>query len=338
MKISSKLAGHRPIRRPWTALSVLAVWCMAVFAFVHTGAAAARDAPTAAPPAAGTHTLYLEHGGHKRKYLLHIPARYRHGTAAALVLAFHGGGGHAEYMADDTKYGLVGKAEKEGFLLVLPNGYSKFPRGHLATWNAGACCGNARDRKIDDVGFVRAMVAAVRAQLSVDATRVFATGMSNGGMMSHRLACEAADVFRAVASVAGTQATAPCTPSRPISVLHIHARDDSHVLFGGGAGPGAFRDMSKVMDFSSVGDTIAGWTRLNRCQAAPQRSLERPGAYCETYAACSEGVSVQLCVTEDGGHSWPGARTVRRGKAGASQALDANAVIWDFFVKAAAAR
>jgi polyhydroxybutyrate depolymerase len=266
-----------------------------------------------------------------RKVLVHVPQGQAGAGPLPLVLAFHGGGGHAEYMADDANYGLQRKADEAGFIVAFPNGYSKLPGGKFATWNAGGCCGDARDRGSDDVGFARAVVKAIQARHRVDASRVFATGMSNGGMLSHRLACEAADVFRAVASVAGTDATSSCAPGRPVSVLHIHARDDTHVLFNGGAGADAFRDTSKVMDFVSVPETIARWVRRDQCTAPPQRMLDKPGAYCETHAGCAGGAQVQLCVTETGGHSWPGADRVRRGKAPASQALDANDVIWRFF-------
>jgi polyhydroxybutyrate depolymerase len=289
------------------------------------------DKASDAPAKGGLQELQVQ----GRKVLVHLPTGYDAANPAPLVLAFHGGGGHAEYMADDEKYGLQRKADEAGFVVAFPNGYSKLPGGRFATWNAGGCCGDARDRKVDDVGFARAVVTAIQARYSIDARRVFATGMSNGGMLSHRLACEAADVFRAVASVAGTDATTDCKPSQPISVLHIHAKDDTHVLFNGGAGADAFRDTSKVMDFVSVPETMSRWVQRNRCAASPQRALDKPGATCETYSGCAGGVSVQLCVTETGGHSWPGADSVRRGKPSASRALDANDAIWRFFEQAA---
>lgn len=280
---------------------------------------------------AGDRSVTLQHDGQRRHYVIHIPPGLDPRRPVPLVLAFHGGGGNAEMMADDARYGWIGEADRQGFVVVFPNGFSKLPGGNFATWNAGTCCGDARDRNIDDVGFARAVVADVRRQLAIDPARVFAAGMSNGGMLSHRLACDAADLFRAVASVAGTDATLQCNPSRPISVLHTHARDDDHVLFNGGAGQGAFRDASKVTDFVSVPETIARWVKRDQCAPAGQRSFDAPGAYCEAHTGCRDGVSVQLCVTETGGHSWPGADTVRRGKAPASQALDATAVIWRFF-------
>jgi len=235
---------------------------------------AASEAPTTAPLPAGTHTLQVTHQGQKRTVVVHVPARSNLTQAAPLVLALHGGGGFADYMANGDRYGLIAKANRAGFVVAFPNGYSKLPGGKFATWNAGACCGDARDRQVGDVGFLRAVVAQLSARLKLDPARIYAIGMSNGGMMAHRLACDAADVFAAVASVAGTEAMGTCQPVRPIPVLHIHAKNDTHVLFNGGAGKDAFRDDSKVMDFVSVPETIARWVRRNRCQPAPRRVLE----------------------------------------------------------------
>lgn len=280
----------------------------------------------------------IRHDGEKRRYALYVPPGLDTSKPAPLVLAFHGGGGHAEFMADDARYGLLSKAREAGFVVAFPNGYSRLPRGRLATWNAGGCCGDARDRNSDDVGFSRAVVADIGRQVAIDRQRVFATGMSNGAMMAYRLACEAADLVRAVAAVAGTEAVAECQPARPVPVLHIHARNDTHVLFDGGAGPDAFRDASKVMDFVSAPETVKRWVGRNACQTQPERTLERPGAWCERYRGCRDGATVQLCVTADGGHSWPGAEAVRRGKENASQALDASEAIWTFFSEVSGAR
>ena len=136
---------------------------------------------------------------------------------------------------------------------------------------------------------------------------------------------------RAVGAVAGACATGTGASSGRISGLPIHARNDDHVLFKGGAGPGDFRDESRGMNFVSVQQTVTRWVQRDQCKPTPQRVLDKQGANCEAYSGCAGGVQVQLCVTENGGHSWPGAQKVRRGKEEASQALSANDVIWSFF-------
>ncbi len=234
-----------------------------------------------------------------------------------------------EYQSRDDRYGFIGKSESEGFAVVFPNGYSRLRSGKLATWNAGACCGDARDEKIDDVGFIRDLLIQLRGQIKVDDTRIFAAGMSNGAMISYRLACEMPGTFRAIMAVAGTDNTLDCAPAKPISVLHIHARNDDHVLFDGGVGPGA-RDPKKVTEFKSVPATIAKWVKLNGCKADTTRTLEVPGAVCNVHAACNGGVRVQLCTTDKGGHSWPGGAKPRSGEP-PSKALSATDVMWDFF-------
>lgn len=320
---------------------------------------AALSAPLAAadPYRHGTHELNLEHGGLVRRALVHVPAGLDLSRPVPLVLAFHGGGGHAEFMADDRRYGLMGQAQRSGFVVVFPNGFSRFASGRLATWNAGGCCGAARDLGSDDVGFVRALLGQLQRRLPVDGSRIFATGMSNGAMFSYRLACEMAETFRAVAAVAGTEALADadCRPARPVPVLHIHARNDLRVPFDGGVGSDAVQGRRPGMDDLSVPETVARWQRRNRSQAQPLRSLSRPGAWCDTYPArmpadaagsaagaertggaeraTAPSAPVRLCVTEAGGHSWPGAQRGRRGRESPSQALVAEEEIWRFFAE-----
>lgn len=290
---------------------------------------AAQPGPPGAIRAPGLYRYSLEHDSHARQYLVYVPAGYVPGRAMPVVHVFHGGGGHMELMADDARSGLVHKADEAGFIAVFPNGWSRRADGRFATWNAGACCADARDRGIDDVGFVRRVHADVARRLAVDPRRVFATGMSNGGMMAYRLACDAADLVRAVAAVAGTDNTRECRPSRPVGILHVHARDDSHVLFDGGAGPDAFRDRSKITEFTSVPATVDAWVRRNGCSVPPRRVLDRPGARCELHAPCRGDGRVQLCVTDTGGHSWPG--TAASGRRSPSGALEGTDVIWAFF-------
>lgn len=308
--------------------ALLALLTLSAFGIATAATAEGGVAKIAAP---GDYSFTLNHGGQTRAYLVHVPRSYQPTRPMPLLMAFHGGGGNMRFQADDENYGLISKSESAGFIAVFPNGYSRFPRGSLATWNAGTCCGTARDKGIDDVGFVRALLAQVQRQLNVDVGRIFATGMSNGGMLTQRLACEMADVFKAIAPVAGTDNTLTCAPSQPISVIEFHARDDDHVLFNGGAGAAAFRDTAKVASFTSVPETMRRWRERNSCQPTPTRVLERPGAHCERYAGCRDGAAVELCVTDTGGHSWPGADRVRKGKASASQAISANDLMWDFF-------
>lgn len=277
----------------------------------------------------GDYTFTLRHDNLTRRYRVHVPAKYDPGTPAPLLVVLHGGGGNMDYQANDAYYGQISASEREGFVAVFPNGFSRLRSGKLATWNAGDCCGAARDRNVDDVGFIRAIVASLTRRMNIDRDRIYATGMSNGAMMAYRLACELPEVFRAIAAVAGTDNTRSCPPTRPVSILHIHARNDAHVLYAGGAGPG-LRDESKVTDFTSVADTVSKWVRLNGCTTTPRRIVETTGAYCDVYSPCQDKAAVQLCVTETGGHSWPGGRKPRGGEP-PSRAISANDVMWDFF-------
>lgn len=275
---------------------------------------------------AGDHIFTLRHQGAARQYRIHVPNNYRADQAAPMVLSLHGGGGNMHYQASDEYYGWVSKSEQAGFIAVFPNGYSRFRDGKLGTWNAGICCGQARDNNSDDVGFIKAMIADIKTKFNIDANRIYANGMSNGGMMSYRLACELSVTLRAVASVAGTDGTLQCSPTKAMPIFHIHALDDDRALYNGGSGSAS----DTHADFVSVPKSIEKWVKLNRCQIPAKRILQVEGAYCEEYDGCRDDVKVKLCVTETGGHSWPGGKKVR-GKAQGSQAINATDLIWDFY-------
>lgn len=270
----------------------------------------------------------LDHDGLSRQYLIHLPKNYDPHSKYPLLLAFHGGGGNMYYEADDSRYGFISMSDKDNIIVVFPNGYSQLPGGKMSTWNAGNCCGGARDKKVDDVGFIKELVHQLSSQYHLG--NIYATGMSNGGMLTYEMACHLPDIFKAIASVAGTDNTGESC-STPVSVLHIHALDDDHVLFNGGAGKGAFKDERKVTDFTSVSKTIDKWTQIDQCSKKPEKISLPEGAYCETYSSCTQDKQVKLCVTSTGGHSWPGAQRVRLGKESPSQAFSANDMMWQFF-------
>lgn len=269
----------------------------------------------------GDYRFSLVRDGLTREYLVHVPRSY-HGQTVPMLMALHGGGGDADFQASDDKYKLISKSEQAGFIAVFPNGYSRFQSGILATWNAGACCGPAQKNNIDDVGFLRQVIHRVEKQANVDPKRVFVTGMSNGAMMSWRLACEAPEV-RAIAPVEGTDNTATCKPARPVPVIEFHALDDENVSFNGGYGPNS---IAKV-NFASVPDSIAKWVRINSAQPHAKRTLTVPGAHCDRHAGPAP---VELCITDTGGHSWPGGGT-QQGRKQPSMAISANDLMWSFF-------
>lgn len=307
------------------ALAALALPSLPSLATAAPAAATSATIATSALAQPGDHDLSLVWQGETRRYRVHVPPGFQANQPSAVLYFFHGGGGNLEHAANEAFYGQVGESDRRGHIVVFPNGHSRLRSGKLATWNAGHCCGAARDKQVDDVGFVRALHAELQRQVRVDPARVFAAGMSNGGMMAYRLACEMSDVFSAIVAVAGTDNTRSCQPGRSVSVLHIHAKDDERVLFNGGAGQAS----RHVTDFTSVPDTVSKWTRLNGCQATGQVVLDAAGARCVAHTGCRDGKQVQLCVTETGGHAWPGGSKVRGGAG--SPALSATQRMGAFF-------
>ena len=282
------------------------------------------DASATAITTPGDYRFSFVHDGIAREYLVHVPRSYR-GAPTPMLVALHGGGGDADFQADDSKYKLISKSEEAGFIAVFPNGYSRMPSGILATWNAGACCGAAQKNNVDDVGFIREVIHRVERQAAIDPARIFATGMSNGAMMSWRLACESPEI-RAIAPVEGTDnTTGRCAPSHPVAVIEFHAADDPNVPFNGGVGVGPSHT-----NFISVPATQAKWVQLDRADSNARRVLTASGAHCDLHAPKPGGAPVELCLTDTGGHSWPGGGT-QQGRKQPSMAISANDLMWSFF-------
>jgi len=239
---------------------------------------------TASLFAPGNHTgITINVDGTSRSYDLFVPASYDPRAQAPLVLNFHGLLGTPSQQADFSQFNA---SANDHVMLVA------YPEGQRQSFNAGACCGAASSNNVDDVAFARAIVQDVEAKMCVDPQRIYATGMSNGGHMAHRLACEASDVFAATASVAGVLSLVGlCTPSRPISMLQFHGTADTIVGYD---------------SFPSVVPMMEAWAARNGCGPVPEITFDQGDVLCESWPGCDAGVEVTLCTVEGGGHCWPG--------------------------------
>jgi polyhydroxybutyrate depolymerase len=282
----------------------------------------------------GDHDATLAFAGLSRAYRIHVPTGHD-GGPMPLVLSMHGLSidGPVQQLFD----AMDAVADEHGFAVVYPSSDS-------GSWNAGACC---NPEGPDDVAFMRLLIDEVRRQVCVDPKRIYATGMSNGALMSQRLACEAADLFAAVAPVSGPLVLpeAQCNPVRPISVMAVYGTNDTLV---------GLEDSGYLPVVSTPGAVIpsgrestSAWARRLQCANSPAAPTPKsawptspisgglvpgsggwipdefarnsfpltPGANCEWYAGCADGAEVGLC-THDGGHDWP---------------TGTSAAIWSFF-------
>jgi len=277
-------------------------------------------------PAASDEKRDLVVDGVTRHYLLHVPAGLHPGRRAPLVLVFHGGGGHAANMPGFTHFDDL--ADKELFLVAYPDGVNHH-------WNDGRAGSTA-----DDVAFIRALLDELERSYPIDAHRIFATGISNGGFFSNRLACEMTDRLAAFASVAATlpEPLAPaCKPSRPISVLYIQGVNDPLVPIDGGKI--GFRRGRSLGTCLSLAESAKFW-RANDGISAPPISDDLPdrvndGTHVrrQIWAGGKNDTEVVVYTIDGGGHAWPGGpQYLPKFIVGtASQNLNATRTIWDFF-------
>jgi len=286
------------------------------------------------------------YGGLRRTYLLHVPTSFDKDRPWPLVFVLHGGGGDGAKVAKLT--GFSAKAEAAGFIVCYPDAVNHH-------WNDGRQVRRFKSQRdaIDDVGFIAALIDRFAKDLNVDRQRVYATGISNGGMMCHRLGCDLADRIAAIAPVAAgipeplSQALgtvpgfpaeipgdSPRRPAKPVSVLAINGTRDPLVPYEGG-GVGLHHKRGEVL---SVARTLDFWVAADNCSPKPE-TTDIPNVdphdgikvVCERYSGGRDSSEVILYRVEGGGHTWPsGARRVARfGKT--ARDIDATEVIWEFF-------
>jgi polyhydroxybutyrate depolymerase len=259
-----------------------------------------------------TWTLHV--GDLDRVAHVHVPASYDPSRPTALVLNFHGF--HSDGGEEEAASDMSAKADKSNFVVIYPAG-----TGSPASWNAGACCGDAAMGKVDDIGFVRALITEAESRLCLDGKRVFATGLSNGAFLSQRIGCEVADRVAAIAPVAGMLLVpaASCKPVRPVPVMEFHGMADQIVPYTGNAQYG----------WPPVVETFKGWATRDKCtDKSPAETFNQGDAICQTYSHCAEHAEVTLCTISDGAHTWPGGPLPI---AGTSKDISATDTIWNFF-------
>ena len=247
-----------------------------------------------------------------RDYELYVPASYDGLTATPLIVVLHGFGGSGSQILGYFR--LADAAERHGFLVAYPTGISDaFGRNH---WNGTDACCAFTGIKTDDVGFLSTMLDDIEANFNVDAKQIFLTGYSNGGFMSHRMACDRSGRIAAIAALAGVSWDDPneCQTQEPVSILQVHGDLDGAILYAGG--------FSNGVPYPSANDTVSDWANLNGCTGSLvnsglnidiDQSLGGDETVVERFTGCPSNGEVELWTIVGGGHgpsfddSWPDA-------------------------------
>ena len=273
------------------------------------------------PSTTDAQTDSIPSGGLQRTYTVRLPSVYDGTTSLPLVVAMHGGFGSGPQLEQQSQ--LSDKAEQEGFIVVYPDGVAS-PL-NIRTWNAGGCCGYAMTNSIDDVGFIDALLDTLIASLAIDTQRIYATGMSNGGFMSYRLACELSERIAAIAPVSASMTINTCAPTRSMPVIGLHSYLDTSVPYLGGIGDG-------ISDhYNSPQDSVQAAFALHaNCAVLNDTILDNAEMTVIRWNECDCGQEMLLYMTHDGGHSWPGGEDTGPGDP-PSVVISANDLMWDFF-------
>jgi polyhydroxybutyrate depolymerase len=268
---------------------------------------------------------YVEVDGLTRRYVVWLPDGHAEKGPLPVVLAFHGGFASPEQLEESAALHLADAAQN--FVIVYPEGYQR-------SWNAILCCGPAMQDNIDDNKFVAAVIDDLAAAVAIDRNRVYATGFSNGAMLSYHLAATMADRIAAIAPVSGSmQDFHPGTPpSRAMPVLHWHGLEDRYAPFHGG-----LPIIETAPEQPPVENGIEFWRSYDEAYATRREKLFDGAVDCLTYSGGRDGSRVQLCVVPGLGHQWPGSRPTGEYAKVASMfgplgpAFDANDAILKFF-------
>ena len=359
---------NRPIFSTKTTVMGLVSFLLSL-AIVQVGTLSAAQVVEADPVCSrGTDTIkrievwYVQEGTagtlrwYRRPYLVHLPPAYNGTVPFPVVIVLHGGGGNKEAARkmtcpngnlDDPRC-LDRVTDCEGFITVYPDGTSGMTFENVRTFNAGGgydgyecVSGPACGSKVDEFRYFSDLLDTLEREYTIDPARIYVTGHSNGGALTHRLACELSHRIAAIAPVAsGNQFSAidHCSPLRSIPVLEIHGTEDRCWPYQGG--PQTCGGRQSSASYFPIPDTVAGWASRNGCRPSPivENLPDNDPADGTTvtrmsYQGCSNGGDVQHLRINGGGHTWPGGSAALHpwivGRI--SRDLHANKVIWEFF-------
>lgn len=243
----------------------------------------------------GDHTITVESGGRSRTLILHVPPAADKGGALPLLLVYHGALDTAAATESSTDFNRV--ADERGM-------YVAYLQGYQDTWNEGAGHTPAEVAGVDDVAFTKDALAAIEGAVDVDRTRVGATGLSNGALMTQLLGCRLADRLHVIIPVAGplpVSIAKTCAPSRPVSVLEVHGTADESIPYDGGG----FAGVGGGTTVLSAPDSVARWASLNHCSSTGA-TTSAGSVRTTSYPRCAAGATVALRTLVGGGHGWPG--------------------------------
>lgn len=288
----------------------------------------------ASPPAPGNiANIKIDVGGVPREYLLYTPRSHSSDPAARpLVVVLHGGGGTAEQIMRETGDSFFGLAEMHRFHVVFPNAVNKM-------WDFGGGKVSVElDQHIDDRSYFEAILDDVRSQASIDADRIFATGISRGGQAAYFLACEFPGRIRAIAPVAmplPAFMADRCRAGPPVGIAIINGTDDPLVPYHGGEITVGRRERGQVF---STDETVLLWLQRNACRPNVVRNTRIDLSRDRTHVELSEwrdcdGAPVLLYKIVGGGHTWPsGSQYLPRFVIGrVNTDIDGADVAWTFF-------
>jgi len=272
--------------------------------------------------------------GFVRRTLVHLPPVNLSSEKYPLLIALHGGGGNGKSMVSLTQGKFNALADKEGFIVVYPDGIGK-------NWNDGRENMPPRYRahndKTDDVGFISALIDSLVRKFNADESRVYVTGMSNGAMMTYRLAAELGEKIAAAAPVCGNiPVDLPSKPEHPVAMFIINGTDDPLVPFEGGDVHIGRRKLGKIL---STSKSLEIWTKINQVHLSEEKLLpdKDPMDGCRVketkYTGSDNPAEIVVLTIQGGGHTWPGGKQYLPERFIGRTCIDIDACesIWAFF-------